>query len=348
MNATTKTVVGVDTAKNVFQLYTVDMETGEVICKQLKRAQFLLWFSNRAPCLVGMESCGGSQHWARQLKAMGHEVKLMSGKIVKAFVSGNKNDVADARAIWMAVRQPGIKAIAVKTEAQQAVLALHRIRQQLIKARTAQRNELRGLLTEYGEVLGLGKAAFNAGMKGVLARLAERLPSILIDTLREQLDELNRLDERVAAIEARLQVWLRQDRAAQAIAAIPGVGLLTATAAVATMGQAKAFRSGREFAAWIGLVPAQTGTGGKVKLLGISKRGDTYLRTLLIHGARAVQLHTKEPTKWLQDIGQRRPSNVVTVALANKMARTIWAVLAHERAFDKEHVSTRPPAAVPT
>jgi len=348
MNATTKPVVGVDTAKSVFQLYTVDMETGEVFCKQLKRAQFLQWFTNRAPCLVGMEACGGSQHWARQLQALGHEIKLMSGKMVKAFVSGNKNDAADARAIWLATQQAGVKAVAVKTEAQQAVLAMHRVRQQLVKVRTAQRNEMRGLLAEYGEVFGLGKAAFNAGMQGALARLAERLPRALIDTLREQWNELARLDERVGAIEARLLAWFRQDRATQAIAAIPGVGLLTATAAVATLGQANAFRSGREFAAWIGLVPAQSGTGGHVRLLGISKRGDTYLRTLLIHGARAVQLHAKTPTRWLEGIGRRRPPNVVTVALANKMARTIWAVLAHERAYDKEHVSIRPQAAMPT
>lgn len=272
----------------------------------------------------------------------------MSGKMVKAFVCGNKNDAADARAIWMAARQPGIKPVAVKTEAQQAVLAMHRVRQQLVKNRTAQRNELRGLLAEYGEVFGLGRTAFNAGMKGALARLAERLPATLIDTMREQWDELARLDERIVRIEARLLAWLRQDRATQAIAAIPGVGLLTATAAVATMGQAESFRSGREFAAWIGLVPAQTGTGGKVKLLGISKRGDIYLRTLLIHGARAVLAKTNAPSPWLQELGKRRPPNVVIVALANKMARTIWAVLAHGRAFDKEHVSVRPNMAAPT
>ncbi len=347
MNATTKPVVGVDTAKSVFHLYTVDMETGEVTSKQLKRAQFLSWFSNRAPCLVGMEACGGSQHWARKLQELGHEVKLMSGKMVKAFVSGNKNDAADARAIWMAARQSGVKAVAVKTEAQQAILAMHRMRQQLVKTRTAQRNEMRGLLAEYGEVFGLGRSAFNAGMKGALERLAERLPAMLIDTLREQWNELARLDERIVRIEAGLLAWLRQDRAAQAIAAIPGVGLLTATAAVATMGPPKTFRSGREFAAWIGLVPAQTGTGGRIKLLGISKRGDTYLRTLLIHGARAVLQNAKAPSRWLQELGQRRPSNVVTVALANKMARTIWAVLAHERTYDREHVSARPNGAAP-
>ncbi len=348
MNATTKTVVGVDTAKSVFQLYTVDMETGEVISKQLKRAQFLTWFSNRAPCLIGMEACGGSQHWARRLAQLGHEVKLMPGKMVKAFVTGNKNDAADARAIWLAVQQHGVKAVAVKTEAQQAVLAMHRVRQQLVKMRTAQRNGLRGLLAEYGEVFGLGRAAFNAGMKGALARLAERLPGVLIDTLRDQWNELARLDERVAAIEARLLAWLRQDQATQAIAAIPGVGLLTATAAVATMGQANTFRSGREFAAWIGLVPAQTGTGGHVRLLGISKRGDIYLRTLLIHGARAVLLHSKAPSTWLQELGKRRPANVVTVALANKMARTIWAVLARGRAYDRDHISVRPSAVAST
>lgn len=345
MNATPKSVVGVDTAKNVFQVYTVDKETGEVINQQVKRAQFLQWFANRAPCLVGMEACGGSQHWARKLRELGHEVKLMSGKIVKAFVCGNKNDAADARAIYMAAQQPGVKAVAVKSEGQQAVLAMHRIRQQLVKVRTAQINELRGLLGEYGEVFGTGRKAFDTGMKAALERLAERLPAPLIDTLRDQWNGLARLDERIARIEASLRAWMRQDRAARAISAIPGVGLLTATAAVATMGDAKVFRSGREFAAWIGLIPGQVGSGGKVRLLGMSKRGDTYLRTLLIHGARAVLRHAKEPGPWLQQLGQRRPPNVVIVALANKMARMIWAVLAHERAYDKDHVSLRPIAA---
>jgi transposase len=158
MNAISKAVIGVDTAKNVFQLYTVDTTSGEVICKQLKRSKFLLWFANRAPCLVGMEACGGSQHWARSLQELGHEVKLMSGKVVKAFVCGSKSDTADARAIYMAAQQPGVKAVAVKTEAQQAALAMHRIRQQLVKSRTAQINALRGLLAEYGEVFAVGRA----------------------------------------------------------------------------------------------------------------------------------------------------------------------------------------------
>jgi transposase len=295
-----------------------------------------------------MEACGGSQHWARKLQENGHEVKLMSGKMVKAFVCGNKNDAADARAIYMAAQQPEVKAVAVKTEAQQAVLAMHRIRQQLVKMRTAQINALRRLLAEYGEVFGLGRKALDTGMKAALEQLAERLPSPLIDTLRDQWNELVRLDQRVARIEVSLEAWRRQDRAAKAISEIPGVGLLTATAAVATMGDAKAFRSGREFAAYIGLVPGQTGSGGKVKLLGISKRGNTYLRTLLIHGARSVLHHVKTPGPWLQQISKRRPLNVVVVALANKIARTIWAVLAHERAYDREHVNLRPQAAAAT
>ena len=341
MNST-KTVVGVDTAKQVFQLHWVDTETGEVFSKQLKRTRFLEHFANMAPCLVGMEACGGSQHWARRLQEMGHEVKLMPGKAVKAFVSGNKNDVADARAIWLAVQQPGVRAVAVKTEAQQAVLALHRMRQQLVKFRTMQSNGLRGLLTEYGEVMAVGRAALNRGIKDALARLAERLPAVLIDTLREQWDMLAKLDEQIAQIEQRLLAWMKQDKASKTIAQIPGVGLLTATAAVATMGDASTFKSGREFAAWLGLVPGQVGTGGKVRLLGISKRGDTYLRMLLIHGARSVLCHAKESGAWVERIQKRRPSNVVAVAMANKTARTIWAMLAHDRQYQKDYVSLKP------
>lgn len=341
MNSSTN-VVGVDIAKQVFQLHWVDADTGEVISKQIRRAKFLEHFVNLPPCLIGMEACGGSQHWARRLQEMGHKVKIMPGKAVKAFVCGNKNDVADARAIWLAVQQPSIRLVAIKTEAQQAVLALHRMRQQLVKFRTMQSNGLRGLLTEYGEVMATGRAALNRGVPEALARLAERLPAVLIDTLREQWNMLSRLDEQICQIENRLVAWMKEDEASKKIAQIPGVGLLTATAAVATMGKASAFKSGREFAAWLGLVPGQTGSGGRIRLLGISKRGDTYLRTLLVHCARVVQMRCKEQGKWLQDISKRRPKNVVTVALANKIARTIWALLAHDRTYDKGHISIRP------
>lgn len=342
MNATTKTVVGVDTAKNVFQLHWVDVATGELKNKQVKRAKFLEHFANLSACLIGMEACGGSHHWARKLTAMGHEVRLLPGKFVKAFVCGNKNDAGDARAIWLAVQQPGMRTVAVKTEAQQAVLALHRMRQQLVKFRTMQSNGLRGLLTEFGEVMPVGRAALNAGMADALRRLSEHQPAALIETLREQWNALAALDLQVKQIEMRLEAWKKQDKACQAISQIPGVGLLTATAAVATMGDPKAFKSGREFAAWLGLVPGQIGTGGKTRLTAISKRGDTYLRTLLIHAARSVLLHVKEPGEWLTKIRMRCAVNVVVVALANKIARTIWAVLAYDRPYAKDHVSLKP------
>jgi transposase len=335
------TVVGIDIAKRVFQLHWIEAETGEIVNKQIKRAGFLAHFANRAPCLIGMEACGGAQHWARRLIEMGHQVRLMSGKTVKAYVNGNKSDIADARAIWCAVQQPG-KLIAIKSEAQQALLALHRMRQQLIKFRTMQSNGLRGLLTEYGEVMAVGRASLNKAMTDVLSRLSERLPSVLIDTLREQWHRLGELDKQIDQIECRLSVWMKENKTCRQIAEIPGVGLLSATAAVATMGDAKAFKSGREFAAWLGLVPKQTGTGGRIRLLGISKRGDPYLRTLLIHGARAVLTHAKQPGVWIEQIQHRRPPNVVTVALANKMARTIWALLAHERSYDSSYVSIKP------
>jgi transposase len=334
-----KAVVGVDTAKRVFQLYWIEQETGEIVSLQLKREKFLEHFANRTPCLIGMEACGGSQHWARVLTDMGHHVKLMPAKAVRPFVGGNKSDAHDARAIWTAVQQPNIKAVAVKTEEQQAILALHRMRQQLVKFRTAQINGLRGLLTEYGEVMPQGKAGIKNGIAVALQRLSDRLPAMVIDTLREQWSRIGQLDEQIGEIEQRLKVWLKEDTASKRIAEIPGVGLLTATAAVATMGDAKVFKSGREFAAWLGLVPRQTGTGGRIRMLGISKRGDTYVRTLLIHGARSVLTVAKEPTPWITELRQRRPLNVAAVALANKMARTIWALLAHERMYQKGFVS---------
>jgi transposase len=331
-------VIGVDIAKRVFQLHWVE-KSGEIKSVQLRREKFLEHFANRAPCLVGMEACGGSQHWARELQRLGHEVRLMSARMVKPFAGGNKNDAADARAIWTAVQQPGIKGVAVKSEGQQAILALHRMREQLVKFRTAQINALRGLVMEYGEVMPRGRAGIRRDIPGILGRLADRLPAVVIDTLREQNARLSQLDVQVSAIEQRLRQWHGQEQASLRIAEIPGVGLLTATAAIATMGDAKVFKSGREFAAWLGLVPRQTGTGGRVRLLGISKRGDTYLRTLLIHGARAVMTHSRKPPAWALRLMARRPKNIAIVALANKMARTIWALSAYKRAYQPEYSS---------
>ena len=329
-----RTFVGVDTAKRVFQLHWVELETGEMVDLRLSRAKFLEHFANRAACVVGMEACGGAQHWARRLRELGHEVRLVPVKLVRPFVSGNKNDAADARAIWTAVQQPGVKTVAVKSEEQQAVLALHRMRQQLVKFRTAQINGLRGLLTEYGEVMPRGRAGMKRDMPAVLERISERLPAMVVETLREQWARVAALDAEVGVIERRLEAWHRDNPASQRVAAIPGVGLLGATAVVAMMGDPAAFSSGREFAAWLGLVPRHSGTGGRVRMLGISKRGDTYLRTLLIHGARTVLTRVKAPTEWQLQLAKRRPPNIACVALANKTARTAWALLAHDREYD--------------
>ena len=336
---TNRMIVGVDVAKHVFQLYWVDVETGEEMNLRLTRAKFLRHFANHVPCLVAMEACGGSQHWARHLQELGHEVRILPAKMVRAFVRGNKNDAHDARAIWAAVQQPGVRTVAVKTEEQQAVLALHRMRQQLVKFRTAQINGLRGLLSEYGEVMPKGRAGLKRDIPGALERVSERLPTMAVDSLRDQWARVAKLDEEIATIERRLTLWHKSNEASRRIGAIPGVGVLGATAAVAIMGDPKVFKSGREFAAWLGVVPRHTGTGGRVQVLGISKRGDTYLRTLLIHGARSVINNAKAPPPWSSSLAERRPMNVVTVALANKMARTIWALLAHERTYEPNFVN---------
>ena len=230
-----RTVVSVGTAKRVFQLYWVDMETGEIVDLRLTRTKFLEHFANRVPCLVALEACGGSQHWGRRLRELGHEVRLLSAKMVRPFVGGNKNDAHDARAIWTAVQQPGIKTVAIKTEEQQAILALHRMRQQLVKFRTAQINCLRGLLTEYGEVMPKGRAGMRRGMAEALARVSERLPAMVVEALREQWARVSRLDEEIGEIERRLKLWHRDNVASRRIAAIPGVGVLTATAARGTL-----------------------------------------------------------------------------------------------------------------
>lgn len=338
-------VVGLDIAKHVFQLHTVDMDTGEIVNIQIKRAKVLEHFVNKAPCLVAIEACGGSHHWARELTTLGHTVRLLHAKVVRPFVSGNKTDATDARAIWLAVQQPGIRFVGIKTAAQQATLTLHRQRELMMKMRNMQTNALRGLLYEFGATFAKGRKALFKDVEQALEQLSAQLPQMVGDSLREQVARIKVMSEDILAIEKRLGLQLKADPQMQRIAQIPGVGLLTATAAIATMGEASAFKSGREFCAWLGLVPTQTGSGGKVRLGGISKRGDTYLRTLLIHGARSVLNHAKEPGPWLEQIKQRRPANVVVVAQAAKMARTIWAVTAKEQDYQRGFQSVRPQAA---
>jgi transposase len=335
-------VVGLDIAKKVFQLHTVDMETGEIVNVQIKRAKVVEHFANRKPCLIAIEACGSGHHWARELRALGHSVRLIHAKVVRPFVSGNKTDATDARAIWLAVQQPGVKFVGVKSVEQQATLTLHRLRQALMKMRIMQTNALRGLLYEFGATFAKGDKALFSEIESALEALAGTLPQVVVDSLREQVNRIKALETDMASIELRLKLQLKQDPQMQRIAKIPGVGLLTATAAIATMGEACAFKSGREFCAWLGLVPSQTGTGGKVRLGSISKRGDTYLRTLLVNGARGVVHNVRQPGPWLEGLKVRRHSNVVCVAQAAKMARTIWALTAKDQEYQSDYKSVRP------
>jgi transposase len=267
-------VIAIDIAKKVFQLHWVEPDTGCIERLKLKRSQVLPWFANREPALVLMEACGGAHEWGRQLDKLGHDVRLLAPRTVRPFVRRNKTDAADAQAIWTAGQQPGAKFVAIKNDAQQVVLSLHRLRAQLMKMRIMQTNELRGLLYEFGVVLPEGHRAFLKELPAALQEAQSRLPAMLIDSLDEQVRRIKLLDVDIATIERRLSQQLRETPACKTLAEIPGVGLLTATAIVASMGSPTAFKDAREFAAWIGLVPKQTGTGGRVRQLGISKRGD--------------------------------------------------------------------------
>lgn len=331
-------VIGMDIAKQIFQLHTVNPETAEVERIKLQRQDVLPYFVRHAPSLVALEACGSAHWWARKLTALGHEVRLLPPKNVRPFVLRNKTDVADARAIWTAAQQPDARFVAIKTEAQQTILALHRLRAQLLKFRIMQTNALRALLYEFGEVLPVSPAALAKALPGALANLEGHLPAVLLGSLREQWTRVVSVDKEIVTLERWLTTFLRDTPACQAVAEIPGVGLLTATAAVASIGEAKTFKSGREFAAWVGLVPRQRGTGGRIRQLGISKRGDVYLRTLLMHGARAVILRYRH-VPWLDELLKRRPFNVVVAAVANKLARTIWAVLAKGKPYNPDAFS---------
>lgn len=336
------TTYGLDVAKRAFQLYWVDRQTGEICHRQWTRTALIAFLAKRPAGRVALEACGSSHWWARRLQALGYEVVLLHARFLRPFVQANKTDAADARAIWTAAQQPGMRTVAAKTEHQQAILGLHRIRAQLVKFRTMQVHPLRGLLYEFGVVFKAGRQAGLAELRNRMAEVQTSVPGPLYEALQDQLRRIDALDGEIATLEKRLGAWSRHDAACQARSAIPGVGSLTATALVATIGDAKAFKSGRELAAFLGLVPSQRGTGGKVRLGGISKRGDPYLRTLLIHGARAALFFAKDPGAWSEALRARRPVNVAVVAKANKMARTAWAILAHGRTYQRDYVGVKP------
>jgi transposase len=337
-----RTTYGLDIAKNVMQLHWVEAETGEIGRKKLARAKLAEYFAQRLPARVVMEACGSAHHWARVLGKLGHEVELLPAAQVRPFVRSNKDDAADARAIWLAAQQSDIRRVPLKNTEQQAVLALHRTRSHWVSVRTATVNALRGLLYEFGVILRGGRKAGLKALGEQRAQIDEQVPQIMRGLVDGQLQALTQVQQRIDQLEHDIAAVQRQLTKAVELRQVPGIGVLGSTALAATLGDGTAWRSGREFSASLGLVPAHSGTGGETRMGHISKRGDPYLRTLLIHGARAVIEHAKEKPKWLQQMLARRPPNVVVVALANKMARTAWALVAHGRAYQRDWQSAKP------
>ncbi len=338
------TRIGIDLAKTVFQVHGMDEKGKTVLRKQLRRAQLLEFFANLPRCVIGMEACGSAHYWARKLSSLGHEVKLMAPQLVKPYVKSNKNDRNDAEAICEALGRPNMRFVPIKNPEQQALLALHRVREGLVAARTAQVNQIRGLLAEFGSIIPKGIAKMSPRVPEILADGANELPGMMRVLLARCYERFQRLDTEVHELEVRIVRWHRENETSQRLAKVPGVGPLTASAYFATLGAAQSFKSGRQAAAWLGIVPRQNSSGGKQQLLGISKRGDVYLRKLLIHGARAVlrQLKPEQAYSWLAQLAKRRHHNVAVVALANKNARILWALLAHGGEYQHDYVPARP------
>jgi len=323
------TTIGLDLAKHVFQMHGVDGEGTTVLRKQLRRGQVLAYFSGLPHCVVGMEACATAHYWARELRALGHEVRLMPTQYVKAYVKRNKNDAADAEAICEAVLRPSMRFVPVKTADQQAALLLHRGRERLVRQRTMMANALRAHLAEFGVIAPQGLRNIGQLIAIVRDKSDARLPDLARQVLQVLVGQIEQLEAGIATLEKQLMAWHRSNPVSQRLATIPGIGPIIATAIAATVVDPIAFRSGREFAAWLGLVPRQNSTGGKTRLGGISKRGNQYLRRLLINGASANLLRSKATNSdpWVIGLRRRRPSLVVAVALANKTARIAWAVM---------------------
>lgn len=330
--------IGLDLAKNVFQVHGVNERGVAVLRKQLKRDQLVPFFARLEPCLIGIEACGGAHFWAAKLAALGHQVKMMAAQFVKPYVKTNKNDSLDAEAICEAVTRPNMRFVPIKSAEQPSVLSLHTAREAFVHARTAQANQIRGLLLEFGLVVPIG-----------IRHVFERVPSLIEDgeielpgLFRQLIDRLllhlKELDRQVQELEHEIEQWHRSSEPSKRLESIPGIGPITASALVASAGDPRNFKNARQFAAWIGLVPHQNSSGGKTQLLGISKRGDVYLRTLLIHGGRAlVQLARTRPERadtWLGKLVARRHHNVAAVAMANKNARLAWALLSSGKAYE--------------
>jgi len=324
--------IGLDIAKNVFQVHGIDAAENVVVRKQLRRSHVMAFFKALAPCQVGMEACATSHHWARELTKLGHQVRLMPAKDVRAYVKRNKNDAADAEAICEAVRRPTMRFVAIKSVEQQAHLMQHRARDLLIRQRTQLINALRAHLAE----LGVAAVQGRSGVKELLTLIAEKedqgLPVDARASLMVLAAQLQAVQTMIGSLEKRIVKQHRQNKDSKRLQTIPGIGVIGASTITAVVPDPNVFRSGRDFAAWIGLVPREDSTGGKRKLGPISKQGDRYLRRILVVGAHSVLRRAKQnPEKypWITKLLARRPFKVVAIALANKMARVAWALLAY-------------------
>jgi len=331
----TATTIGIDLAKNSFSVYGVDAKGKPVLSRTLSRAGVVHFFANLPTCLVGMEACSGSEFWARTIESLGHEVRRIHPRYVKAFLLGAKNDANDAAAICEAVQRPNMRFVPHKSPEQTDIQCIHRIRQGYIRSRTALINQARGLLAEYGIVVRMGARHLRTNLPLLIADDKNNLSPLMRQNMASLYESLSFLDRQIAGQEAMLKTIVRENDACKRLLKVPGIGLLTATILFSVVGAAANFKNGREFAAYLGLVPRQNSTGGKSRLLGISKRGDSYARTLLIHGARAVlsSLNSKRSPQarqnlWLQELAARRGNQRASVALANKTARIAWSMLA--------------------
>jgi len=329
-------VIGLDIAKEVFVAVGLD-RNGKVVWKRkLSRSQVLQVFRELGPTAIGIEACAGSHYWARELIKLGHDVKLIAAQHTRAYVTGNKNDTNDAAAIAEARSRSSTKYVPINTEAQQDLQMLHRSRSALMKERVAMINRIRAFAGEYGRVFARSVAKFRDGLKGWLADEENGLSGAALQTFRELREQLDKMEERINGYEKRLNQAAKSEMGKK-LMEIPGVGPMTATAVMASVADARHYESGRDFAANLGLVPREHSSGGKQRLYGITCKGDGYLRTLLIHGGRsALRRADGKPDKmlrWASQLAQRRPFNVAAVALANKMARVVWATLAHNRSY---------------
>jgi transposase len=328
----TITTIGLDIAKSVFQVHGVDAAGQVVVRRQLKRRYVLAFFEKLAPCLVGIEACASSHHWSRELQALGHAVRLMPPAYVKPYVKRQKNDATDAEAICEAVGRPNMRFVATKTPEQQSCLMLHRTRHLFIRQQTAVINSIRAQLAEFGIVAPVGRRGVDQLLSVVADASDMRLPEVARACVAALGAQLRMLKAQILEFDRMIRAWHRSSEASRRLDAIPGVGPALATALVASVADPKAFRSGRDFSAWIGLVPKQSSSGGKERLGPISKRGDRYLRSLFTAGALAViryaKIHGTTHRPWLTALLARRPTKVAAIALANKLARMAWAMMA--------------------